>query len=370
MKQSTKMMSSLILYAAASCGTADKVTHGSNYETSTSSSSGSSSSGNDTTTSLGGFGGNGGSAGTEYNGGFGGTGIGGDATGGFSGQGGSYDAGGFGGNGGSGDNTTSTTSLGGFGGNGGSAGAEYNGGFGVAGKGGETNSLSGSGGNTGGEGGSAGGSYNNSGGFTAVGGYGGSSDEGTAGNYNGSGGNNTGGSDGGNGGNGGVSWDCGDLLGKFTTYSQGGWHNHAASLLPVILSSGEVVIGDKDQDYAAFTTPDAITGFLPAVDAPGALQGQYTNPTATPAGVLAGQTLTLKLNLAINSTVCGSTLDDLVITEGTCINMSVGEVKNLADLALAGTSIGLSYSDVNRCVEKINLNFKEGNADNNYLTLP
>ncbi len=239
-------------------------------------------------------------------------------------QGGNYTGGlaGFGGSAGSGLN-------GGFGGN-------YDGGFGGAGEGG-----------------------------SLEGGMGGNDNAGGASGYNGAAGN------GGEAGNGGAGGMCSEeLLGKFATYSQGGWHNSATSLISAILSSGDVVIGDKNTDYAVFTTSNAVINFLPAGGTPGALQGQYTNPTTTPAGVLAGQTLTLKLNLAISNAVCGYKLHDLIITQGICKDKTVSEIQDLADQALAGTSVSLSYSDLNKCVEGINLNFNKGLVDNQYLKLP
>ncbi len=204
---------------------------------------------------------------------------------------------------------------------------------------------------TGGMGGEAGNGGNNHGGFT---GYGGNN------NYGGFGGAAA---------TGGAGGDCEDLTSKFTTYSQGGWNNHV-NILPQTLFVTGVLIGKDSSDYALFTSVNAVTDFLPAMGTPGALQGQYTNPLTTPAGVLAGQTLALKLNLAISNEVCGYRLDDLIVTEGVCKDKTVCDIKKLADQLLSGMIASLSYSDLNKCVEKINLNFKEGTADNNYLTLP
>ena len=131
-----------------------------------------------------------------------------------------------------------------------------------------------------------------------------------------------------------------------------------------------VSIGKESSDYALFTSVNAVTDFLPANGTPGALQGQYTNPTSTPAGVLAGQTLTLKLNVLTGSQACGYSLGDLLVAEGSCKGKSVSEVLNLADQALAGMTVSLSYSELNKCAEKINLNFKGGSIDNQYLKMP
>ena len=107
----------------------------------------------------------------------------------------------------------------------------------------------------------------------ALGGYGGNGGSTETGGSN-AGGSYTGGSY--NQGGSGGSEDCGNLLGKFATYSQGGWQHNAAGLIAGILNSGELLIGDKNAVYAGFTTVDAVTGFLPA-GGTRTLQGQYTN---------------------------------------------------------------------------------------------
>jgi len=168
---------------------------------------------------------------------------------------------------------------------------------------------------------------------------------------------------------GGSGGDCGDLLGKFTTYTQGGWDNHTKTL-PAALFANGVLVGDKNSDYALFTSVNAVTDFLPAMEMPNALKGQYVDPLTTPAGVLAGQTLTLKLNMLTSDQACGYTLGDLLVTEGTCKGKTVSQVLDLADLALAGANVNMSYSDVNKCVEKVNLNFDNGKVDKKYLVWP
>ncbi len=200
----------------------------------------------------------------------------------------------------------------------------------------------------------AGGSYDNGGGMGGFTGYGGNDNQGGFGGATGTGG---------------AGGDCEDLTGRFTTYSQGGWNNHA-NILPQTLFVNGVLIGKDSSDYALFTSVNAVTDFLPAMGTPGALQGQYTNPLTTPAGVLAGQTLTLKLNVLTSSKACGYSLGDLLVAEGLCKGKNVSEVLSLADQALSGTTISLSYSELNKCAEKINLNFKEGNVDNQYLKMP
>lgn len=204
----------------------------------------------------------------------------------------------------------------------------------------------------------------------ALGGYGGHGGSTETGGSN-AGGNNSGGSYAGGssdqGGAGGAE-DCEHLCGKFVTYSQGGWNNQD-ELLSKVIGNG-MLIGKADADYASFTNADAVVAFLPAGGTPDALQGQYVNPLTTEAGTLAGQTLALKLNATASGEVCGHMLGDMLVIKGLCENKTVYEVLDLSDRALAGEEISLSYSDLNKCAEGINLNFHNGTIDNQYLKLP
>ena len=307
----TKTLSALVLSMAAACGTAEMVSPNNNQASSGKGSVVSGTTGN--TSSVG--------------------------------NGGDYSSSSSGGIGGAGGNYAS-------GNGGGEIGGNNQGGFA-----GSTAANSGNG--------STGGAMNqggiNQGGFSGAAGVGGSNAGGSDGGYGGY--NAT------TGGNGGAGGSCGDLLGKFTTYTQGGWDNHAGSL-PASLFVNGVLIGMQNADYAKFTTVKAATAFLPTMGMPAALQGKYVDPLTTSAGVLAGQTLTLQLNVLTSNQACGYTLGDLLVAEGACKGKSVNEVLDLADQALAGANVGLSYSDVNKCVEKINLNFDDGKVNNNYLTLP
>ena len=300
-----------------------------------------------------------------------------------SGNGGNYDV--TSSSAGSGGNNSGVSGVGGsnVGGLGGSSG-------GFGGMGGDNSSTNGNGGFGGASIDSAGGS--NAGGNYNVGGAGGVGGS----NQGGFGGNNTGGSlnqggmdqvssstiasssatssstgDGNSSssGTGGSGGNCGDLLGSFTTYTQGGWDNHA-KILPASIFVNGVLIGEKNADYALFTSVKAVTDFLPAMDMPNSLKGQYVDPLTTPAGVLAGQTLTLKLNMLTSNQACGYTLGDLLVAEGTCKGKTVNQVLDLADHTLAGANMNLSYSEVNKCVEKVNLNFDNGKVDKKYLSWP
>lgn len=257
------------------------------------------------------------------------------------------------GNGGAG-NTAGQGGNAGYAGSGATGGEAGIGGFGAAGNGGN-----GATGGYAGQGGVAG-----DGGFSASG-NGGVGGAGANGGYGGVG-------TGGEGGAGGCNPD--NLTGLFATYSQGGWRNNPVATQYLDTLSGNIIIGDLNSDYALFDSAEAIKDYLPEWGTPSALHGQYINPTHTPAGVLGGQTLALTLNLLYNNDaqVCGYNFANLEVadSESICYGMSVEEVLNTANEFLAGSRCGLTFSKINKCAEKINLNFLEGLVDNGYLGLP
>ena len=97
-----------------------------------------------------------------------------------------------------------------------------------------------------------------------------------------------------------------------------------------------VMIGDTaGAGYGAvWTSPAAVAAFLPDGATPGVLTEDLLNPTSTPAGVLGGQVLALKLNRGFS---CAGIFDDLgVTTAGTCY----GELMIPADCgAFAGLTV-------------------------------
>ncbi len=108
------------------------------------------------------------------------------------------------------------------------------------------------------------------------------------------------------------SIDCGD----FKTFTQGGWGANPNGnnpvficriisilrLLPALqvgdLDSGAAFADNLAGDWAAlFTSSNAIRIYLPDGSTGGALNTDLVDPTSTPAGVLAAQTLALTLNV-------------------------------------------------------------------------
>jgi hypothetical protein len=119
---------------------------------------------------------------------------------------------------------------------------------------------------------------------------------------------------------------------------------------------------------AIWTTSAAIRDFLPAGSTPGVLTADLTNPTSTPAGVLAGQLVAAKLNVAIAGTPGGLHLAaSCVSTE--LAGLTVNQLIALADQAVAGNSLpaGVTLSDINDALDAVNENFDDCKQNNGCL---
>ena len=134
-----------------------------------------------------------------------------------------------------------------------------------------------------------------------------------------------------------------------------------------------VMIGDTTGvgGYGAvWESAAAVEAFLPAGETPAALTGDLMNPTDTPAGVLAGQILALKLNREYS---CAGVFEILglmpeidcygdFVIPGRCgvfAGLTVDEFLALADLAIGGypgviDAYGASFSDVNETATCLN----------------
>jgi hypothetical protein len=176
-----------------------------------------------------------------------------------------------------------------------------------------------------------------------------------------------------------------DLTGQFYTITQGGWGAEAHGDNPgtyrdanfdAAFPSG-LVIGDSGGHTATFTTAAAIEAFLPAGETAGTLVQNYTDPTTTSAGVLAGQVVALTLNVGFDLndpdfSASATNLKDLVIvdTESPFKGWTVEEVLDEANDFLAGFGSSYTASQINECVDTINKNFENGTVDNGFLGLP
>jgi FlaG/FlaF family flagellin (archaellin) len=168
---------------------------------------------------------------------------------------------------------------------------------------------------------------------------------------------------------------------EFCTYTQGGWGTDCPESQVYDMYSTQpgcillhyfdqvfpegVTIGDEVGGYTAhWSSAAAVQAFLPAGSTPGVLTGDLSDPTSTPAGVLAGQLLALKLNVGFTCEgiqVLLGLLDaegcyaDYPIPDscgGPFAGLTVAEFVELADVVVGGDLSALdpysaSVSDVN-----------------------
>ncbi|MEN6644962.1 MAG: SdrD B-like domain-containing protein [Armatimonadia bacterium] len=162
--------------------------------------------------------------------------------------------------------------------------------------------------------------------------------------------------------------------GPFTTYKQDQWGGSTANSLlagkfATLYPSGLTVGGTYT---IALTSAAAVDAFLPQGGGPNVLTMNYTNPTKTSAGELAGQVVALKLNVDFSE--AGFTkkgLASLKLTKDLA-GWTVAQVLTLAQTVLGGNKGALpSGVDLNKLKDickKTNENYEKGTNDRGYLT--
>jgi hypothetical protein len=175
---------------------------------------------------------------------------------------------------------------------------------------------------------------------------------------------------------------------EYCTFTQGGWGNtcptpqqgnpystqsgcirdyYFGSVFPSGVTIG---IPAGSTHGATWTSAAAVRNFLPAGGTPAALTGDLTDPTTTPAGILAGQILALRLNREFS---CYGAFGYALNPVSGCLgpspvpedckgrfgDMTVDEFLALADQAIAGVPgvldpYGASLSDLNDAATCIN----------------
>lgn len=167
--------------------------------------------------------------------------------------------------------------------------------------------------------------------------------------------------------------------GVFTTYTQGGWGakphgNNPGALLAANFSrvypGGSVVIGGNFT--LTFTSAGAIEKFLPQGSQPRALTQSYVDPKQKNLTVLAGQVLTLRLNVDFSAAgILQTGLGSLTVVSGPLAGMTVNQVLALGNAVLGGNTAalpaGASISTLNDVITSINENFDEGRRNNGFL---
>jgi hypothetical protein len=162
----------------------------------------------------------------------------------------------------------------------------------------------------------------------------------------------------------------------YKTFTQGGWGAKPSGNNP-----GKFLSDKFNQAYPAgfvqiggvktlkFTSAYAIEKFLPQGGTPARLTSSLVNPTSQ-LSVLAGQVLALQLN--VDFSIKGYTragLANLTVVSGELEGSTVSQVLALANSVLGGGALpsGVSLSDLNNIVSKINENFDGGTQNNGYL---
>jgi predicted ribosomally synthesized peptide with SipW-like signal peptide len=166
----------------------------------------------------------------------------------------------------------------------------------------------------------------------------------------------------------------------FRTQTPGGWGSevngdnpgtYRYENFPNAFPDG-VVIGLEEEEeeevyFAKFFSSESIENFLPIGGKSGKFTQNHIDPTYTEAGILAGHTLALSLNVGfddfdpdfgVNETRLG---DFYANSEDTlCSFMTVDEVLSEANIILSGGESDFSPSEINSCATEINESFIDG----------
>jgi hypothetical protein len=165
--------------------------------------------------------------------------------------------------------------------------------------------------------------------------------------------------------------------GAYRTQTQGGWGTSPSgdnpgalleSKFAQVFTSGYVQVGGTFT--LKFTSAANVRAFLPAGGKAKKLTASDTNPTTSKAGVFAGQVLALQISVSFsNAGVTRYGLASLKVQSGKLAGYTVAQVLALANSVLGGGALpsGLTLTELNDIVDKINNNFVDGTTDLGYL---
>lgn len=194
--------------------------------------------------------------------------------------------------------------------------------------------------------------------------------------------------------------------GGLVTYTQGAWGGTCSGTNPACLMQANfasifpngLILGDADgidgdSEFALLlTSSDAVTNFLPEGSTRKPFNQDDVDPTTSEAGVLAGQLVAAKLNLAfddaglfdaqkalpavklgdlrffsgIHAQLVGMTVRDLIALTDQVISTAVAMPVDL-DGDLSGD---VNYSDLSTALDVFNNNFDNGDQNNLHFVLP
>ena len=166
----------------------------------------------------------------------------------------------------------------------------------------------------------------------------------------------------------------------FKTYTQGGYGavpsgnnpgTYVQQKFALAFPSGLTVGCTKT---LKLTTAQSVIDFLPSSGTPVALKSNLVN-SATYSNTLAGQVVTLKLNLVFDIydpafSPSTTSLKSLIIGTKTFAGWTVNQLMNEANNVLGGCSSRYTPAQINEAVTNVNQNYDNGNTNAGYLLCP
>lgn len=155
------------------------------------------------------------------------------------------------------------------------------------------------------------------------------------------------------------------------TYSQGKWGGQKSQELKMIFDRyfpDGLIIGTENK--IVFTDPSEIEKFLPSGMSSKPLPfGQMTNPGTVYKNALAGETVTLALNLALDYYRREGllSLSELIIREGEMKGKTVAELFREANHKLGGGYSVYSFDILTEALYAVNRNFNDQGIDKGFL---
>jgi len=151
---------------------------------------------------------------------------------------------------------------------------------------------------------------------------------------------------------------------------------YLSSVFPTCFPNG-IIIGNILGLHVKLTVLDAVKVFLALNGPAGLLTVSVTDPSDCSGGSLAREILVLTINLALDAfnpywCVSPVPLSQLILKEGPCAGLSVGQILALANSIISGSPCppGLTIDVLVDILVKINVNFRAALVNNLYLAIP
>ena len=171
---------------------------------------------------------------------------------------------------------------------------------------------------------------------------------------------------------------------QFCSYTPGGWGappngGNVASILyanwTAIYGSAGVTLGStsKPYKYAKWTSPTAVTNYLPDGGTPGVYTTNYTNPLVTSAGEFSSQVLALRFNVNFsNAGKIKPGFSTTVVQSGPLAGLTTTQVLALANAAVGGntsvlTPYGLTVAQLTKILSYVNGAYDNCTTNTGYL---